>query len=95
MKIISLKIDVTKIDKARLFKGEKGTYLDATFLYNDEPDQYENNGMIVQAVSEEERKQKVRGTILGNGKVVFDDSKQAPERKEAVVIDDDDSILPF
>jgi len=26
------KIDVTKIDKARLFKGEKGTYLDLVII---------------------------------------------------------------
>ena len=34
MKIgVNLKIDVTKIDKSRLFNGEKGTYLNlSTFI---------------------------------------------------------------
>ena len=67
---VGLKIDVTKIDKARLFKGAKGTYLDATvFIDVDNVDQYGNNGMLTQAVSEEERKAGVKGAILGNSKV--------------------------
>lgn len=46
---ISLTIDVTKIEKARLYQGQKGTYLDATvFVDLDEADQYGNNGMITQ-----------------------------------------------
>ncbi len=44
---ISLNIDVSKIDKTKLVKGEKGTYLNATAFVNlDEKDQYDNNGMI-------------------------------------------------
>ena len=78
MKIgVSLKIDVTKIDKARLFKGAKGTYLDATaFIDLDEVDQYGNSGMIVEAVSKEERENNVKGNILGNTKLFYKD--QAP-----------------
>ena len=29
---ISVKIDVTRIEKARLFEGQKGKYLDATMF---------------------------------------------------------------
>lgn len=78
MKIgVSLKIDVTKIDKARLFKGEKGTYLDATaFIDLDQLDQYGNSGMITQDVSKDERAQGVKGNILGNSKVFFKDNGQ-------------------
>lgn len=69
---VSLKIDVSKIDKARLFKGAKGTYLDATvFIDEGEQDQYGNNGMITQDVSKEERDNKVQGAILGNCKVFW------------------------
>jgi len=67
-KILRLKIDVTKIDKARLFKGEKGTYLDCTLLYNEATDQYGNNGMITQDVSKEDRDAGNKGAILGNAK---------------------------
>ena len=67
---ISVKLDVTKIDKARLFKGEKGTYLDAVILYDSEADQYGNNGMIIQSVTKEEREAGTRGAILGNVKSI-------------------------
>ena len=71
---ISVKIDVSKIDKARLFKGEKGIYLDATtFVDLDNLDQYNNNGFISQDVTKEEREQGVQGPILGNVKVFYKD----------------------
>ncbi len=79
---ISVSIDVTKIEKARLFKGAKGTYLDLTaFIDLDEQGQYGDNGMIVQSVSKEERQQGVKGPILGNVKVFYRDDQpqqQAP-----------------
>jgi hypothetical protein len=68
--VIALKIDVSKIEKARLFKGEKGTYLDAIVFLNDTADQYGNNGMIVQSVTKEEKAKGVKGPILGNAKIV-------------------------
>jgi len=78
---VSIKIDVTKIDKARLFQGAKGTYLDLTaFIDLDQQDQYENNGFISQSVSKEERAQSVQTPILGNTKVFFDDRQQAPQQ---------------
>lgn len=87
MKIISLKIDVSKIDKSKLFKGEKGTYLDAVVFLNDEKDQYGNNGMITQSVSREEREKGGKGVILGNAKIVSQLSNQ--QVKESI------SDLPF
>lgn len=78
---VSLKIDVSKIDKERLFTGTKGKYLDATvFIDIDQKDQYENNGMITQDVSKEERQQGVKGNILGNCKVFWNESGQAPQQ---------------
>lgn len=71
---VSLKIDVSKIDKQRLFKGSKGVYLDATaFIDIDELDQYGNSGMITQNVTKEERDQDIKGNILGNSKVFWKD----------------------
>jgi len=79
---VSVKIDVSKIDKARLFKGAKGTYLDTTvFIDLDELDQYGNSGMVTQDVSKEEREQKVQGNILGNVKVFWSDGGSAPQKK--------------
>jgi len=87
---ISIKIDVTKIDKARLVKGEKGTYLDlTTFIDTEKQDQYGNHGFISQSVTKEERAQNVQTAILGNSKVFFSDSaapqaqNRAPQRQQA------------
>lgn len=78
-KIINLRIDVSKINKEWLYKGEKGTYLDLTYFYSEEKDQYKNNGMIVQSVPSDVYKKAVadkltkeqmpQGAILGNGSV--------------------------
>lgn len=71
MGVIKLKIDVTKIDKTKLFTGKNGAkYLDASILVKDngELDEYENCGMIVQDVSKEERAAGKKGAILGNAK---------------------------
>lgn len=74
---VRLKIDVSKIEKARLFKGQKGVYLDATcFIDLDEQGQYGDNGMVTQDVSKEEREQGVKGPILGNVKVFYRDDQQ-------------------
>lgn len=71
---VAVKIDVTKIDKERLFKGAKGTYLDATvFVDLGEADQYGNHGMITQDVSKEERQSGTKGAILGNVKIFYRD----------------------
>jgi hypothetical protein len=72
---LSVRIDVTKIDKSRLYKGEKGTYLDlTTFVDTAVADQYENNGFISQTLSKDEREAKVQTPILGNVKVFYTDS---------------------
>lgn len=68
--MLSLKIDVTKIDKARLYQGQKGTYLDCVVFLKDEPDQYGNVGMITQSVSKEEREAGTKGAILGNARPI-------------------------
>jgi len=84
-KLIAIKIDVTKIDKERLYQGKKGSYLDATVFLNDEEGQYGDNGMITQSVSKEEREAGVKGAILGNVKILgeFGDNKSAPAASAA------------
>ena len=80
---VSLKIAVTKIDKARLFAG-KDTYLDCTvFIDPNNMDQYGNHGMITQDVSKEERAQGVKGNILGNCKVFWNEGGQQSSNGQA------------
>ncbi len=82
MKIgISIKLDVSKIDKSRLFKGEKGTYLDlTTFIDTDQQDQYGNNGFISQSITKEERNAGVKTPILGNTKVFYQPPQQPAQQ---------------
>ena len=68
---VSGKIDVTKIDKSKMFKGAKGTYLDFNVFISEELDEYGNNGMITQQVSKEDRQAGVKGVILGNCKIFW------------------------
>tara|TARA_R110000744_G_scaffold82284_1_gene161630 strand:- start:915 stop:1214 length:300 start_codon:yes stop_codon:yes gene_type:complete len=94
---ISASIDVSKIDKTKLIKGEKGTYLNITAFVNlDEKDQYDNNGMITQSVTADEREAGTRGVILGNSRVFYTGESSKPEsssKKEVVVEEETD--LPF
>ncbi len=100
MKIgISVRLDVTKIDKARLYKGEKGTYLDlTTFVDTDAKDEYENNGFISHSQTKEEREAKAEfPPILGNVKVFYTDRaapQQGAPQSEAKQESVDDNI-PF
>jgi hypothetical protein len=74
---ISVRIDMKKIDEKRIYKGQKGDYLDLTTFVNlDEKDQYDNNGFISQSVSEEERAAKVKAPILGNVKVFYKETNK-------------------
>jgi hypothetical protein len=77
MAILRGKIDVTKIDRDAMFKGEKGTYLDITIVLKDEPDQYGNDGMITQDIGKDRREAGERGAILGNARWVKRDDAKA------------------
>lgn len=98
---ISVKLDVTKIDKSRIFEGKKGKYLDlTTFVDLDNLDEYGNNGFISQSVSKDEQSSGVKTPILGNVKVFWQgDSNQPSNAGGSAASNDgfDDSIpfLPF
>lgn len=72
--LISLSIDVTKIKKERLYKGEKGTYLKLTVSLNDEADYYGNSVGCYEEQTKEEREAKTQRNYLGNGKVIWSNS---------------------
>ena len=100
-RIVRLKIDVTKVEKKRLFQGKTALYLDATVFLDDEAGQYGDNGMITQDVSKEEREAGTKGAILGNATIfkVLDDNhtrQPAPARQPATVSPDAaDDEIPF
>lgn len=85
------KIDVTKIDRSKLFDGKNGAkYLDIV-LFPTPNNEFGNSHMIVQSVSKEERAAGVRGAILGNAKAMQSRAQPKPDRPESV----DSSEIPF
>ena len=78
--VITCKVDVLKINKDRLFKGKKGTYLDLVLIPT--PDsQYGDDYMVVQGVTKEERDAGQRGDILGNAKILQSRSSEPREQQ--------------
>lgn len=92
---ILIKIDVTKIEKDRLFVGKNGAkYLDIVLL--DSPnDKYGNDYMAIQSVSKEERENGVRGPILGNGKNLGGFTNRATQNKSRRQEENLDEDIPF
>jgi hypothetical protein len=99
-KLISIKIDVTKIDKNRLFKGEKGTYLDADLWINDTPDKFGNDASVSMSQTKEERTAKKPKIYIGNGKKVLgwegeQSTRPKPAPAQGRTQDDSGDDIPF
>jgi hypothetical protein len=69
--LFSASLDVSKISKDKLVKGEKGTYLNITISINDEADKYGNVLTITESQTQEEREAKSNRNYLANGKLVW------------------------
>ncbi len=87
---ITIKIDVNKIDKSKLFAGKKGTYLDVVLIPTPN-NQYGNDYMAVQGISKEEREAGIKGEVLGNANL--NKKKQGGAPKPAAVSAESD--VPF
>ena len=69
--LISANIDLTKIDKSKIYEGKKGKYYPITIVLNDELGQYGDTGYIQTEQTKEERDAKVEKVYLGNTQVVW------------------------
>lgn len=67
-RILSLNINMDKVDIKRLYKGQKGTYLNVRLVLNDSVDGYGNVGFLVQETSAEEYKAGIKLPICGSVK---------------------------
>ena len=68
--LTEISIDVKKIDKTKLNKGQ---YLNLTVATRDELSEYGQNASVFYAQSKEEREAKIKKAYIGNGKVVWTD----------------------
>jgi len=99
--MIKLNINVTKINKEKLFKGAKGTYLGC--VLKDRPDEYGNDGFISMDTTKEERESGVRGDIIGTwkhvgGKPSANSGRPMPQRpppKDPDLDANEDDDIPF
>jgi hypothetical protein len=89
---IALKVDVTKINKERLFKGKQGIYADlVTFIDTEEVSKYGDNGTISQSKNKGEN---VKMPILGNARIFWSD-KPSKEEEKAYKFSDPEEYIPF
>ncbi len=69
---VGISVNLDKIDEDRCFKNNKGTFLDlTTFIDLDESDEFGNNGIISQKISQEEKERGKQLPILGNAKIFW------------------------
>lgn len=66
-KRLTVKVDLQKIDKAHLFQGKKGLYLDLV-LFNTPESEYGDDFVVKQDLGKEAREQGKESPILGNAK---------------------------
>jgi len=82
--MILIKLDCSKIDKARLFKGKKGTYADLVLIeYKDGP-KFNNDGFVKQSAEKG-----VEMPIIGSWRKVV---KVAPQK---IVPEEGGETVPF
>ena len=82
-KLLFGKINLSKIDKSKLFTGEKGIWMDVTIWLNDTPDKYGNDMSIEQSVDK------------GDDKIFIGSGKYYVPKESKPATDDDVSDLPF
>ena len=66
-KLIKAKIDVTKIDKTKLFQGAKGTYLDVDIWIDENEPETWKQVSLNQSQSAEDREAGLPKNYIGNG----------------------------
>ena len=82
-KLLFGKINLSKIDKTKLFKGEKGIWMDLTIWLNDTPDKFGNDMSIEQSVKQ------------GEDKIFIGSGKYHTPKEPVPATEDDVKNLPF
>ena len=71
--IISGNINLSKIDKDKIYEGKKGKYYPVTVVINNEVGEYGDSGYIMTEQTKEERDASIPKEYLGNVKVIWTD----------------------
>jgi len=102
--IINASIDLSKVDKSKIFEKDGKKWLNISISVNDET-MYGNNVGISISQSKEERDAKTQKTFIGNGKVVWNSGvivnavkeEQHPQAlaPDPMTKEEEDDLLPF
>jgi hypothetical protein len=82
-KLVSISINVNLLDKSKLYKGKKGTYLNISGFLKEDADQYGNFGFVTQ---DGVKTPESNAPILGNFKVKETEGLNTPVSKPALVL---------
>ena len=101
--IIKTSINLSEIQKDKIFVGKKGKYLHITITLNDEVDQFGNQGPVCVDQTKEDLDAKEAKTYLGNVKVVWTNGDNvepaprdaAPAPPKQAPVPDEVEDLPF
>ena len=90
MALYELNLDLSKVDKDKIYIGKKGKYYKVVVRIKDEEDQFGNIGFVKTATTKEERESGYEAAYLGNlKKIDFTKKEETPKVEE---VEDD---LPF
>jgi hypothetical protein len=93
---LNVRINISRIDKSKLYKGAKGVYLNmTTFVDLDQEDEYGNNGFISMEQSKEQRDAGEQSVILGNVKKFWSDGATASVPQSDMSLEELDEDIPF
>ena len=96
--MITVSLNVTKIDKSAIIDGKNGKYLSLVMWENKNgTDQYGNAGFVTQDLGKERREAGEKGAILGNYRIMGERKTTAPGGQSSTNpnISNDDSDIPF
>lgn len=75
-RIISISIDLMKIDKSKIISGKNGAqYYNLLVTVNDEKDKYDNDCSVTDSQTKEQRDAKEKKIYLGNGRTIWTSDK--------------------
>jgi hypothetical protein len=77
MSNIYLNLDVSKVDKTKLFKGKTGTWLNVLLVATPNS-RFRHDYMALQSITKEEREAGMRGAKLGNGVILYSKDGSPP-----------------
>lgn len=99
--LLTVKVDVRKLDKARFFEGKpdknghKPLYCDLVLIARKEVGQYGDTHIVKQSISKEERENKVELPIIGNATERGGQAPQPRTTQKPTPQENPDEDVPF